>query len=112
MIFDYRGFGHSEGKPDEPGILMDARAARDWLATRAGISPADIVLMGRSLGGGVAVDLAANDGAVMKSNRSNNCSFGSIKTERSVGTGPMSANRVHRFGKSCLKPLGGFLGLR
>jgi len=63
LIFDYRGYGRSEGKPNESGILADARAARDWLAQRANIDPGDVVLMGRSLGGAVAVDLAAEDGA-------------------------------------------------
>jgi uncharacterized protein len=63
MIFDYRGYGRSEGKPNEMGILSDARAARTWLAQREKISETDIVMMGESLGGGVAVDLAAKDGA-------------------------------------------------
>ena len=63
MVFDYRGFGRSEGKPDEAGILQDGRAARAWLAERAGIEEQEIVLLGRSLGGGVVVDLAAKDGA-------------------------------------------------
>jgi len=67
LIFDYRGYGRSEGKPSEAGVLADARAARAWLAQREGI-PKDeeaekIVMMGRSLGGAVAVDLAAADGA-------------------------------------------------
>ena len=59
MTFDYRGYGRSEGSPDEAGILQDARAARAWLAAREGIPESEIVLMGRSLGGGVMVDLAA-----------------------------------------------------
>lgn len=63
LIFDYRGYGRSEGRPDENGILQDARAARAWLAARAGIDQSQIVLMGRSLGAAVAVDLAANEGA-------------------------------------------------
>lgn len=63
LIFDYRGYGRSEGTPDEPGILADARAARTWLAQREGVAEQDIVLMGRSVGGAVAVDLAAKDGA-------------------------------------------------
>ena len=63
LIFDYRGYGRSQGRPDEPGILADARAARHWLAKREGIAPERVVLMGRSLGGAVAVDLAAKDGA-------------------------------------------------
>lgn len=63
FVFDYRGFGRSEGAPEEAGILADARAARAWLAQRAGVAETDIVLHGTSLGGGVAVDLAARDGA-------------------------------------------------
>ena len=63
MMFDYRGYGKSEGKPTENGILADARAARTWLAKRKGIPEQEIVLFGRSLGGAVAVDLAAKDGA-------------------------------------------------
>ena len=62
LVFDYRGYGKSEGKPDEPGVLADARAARTWLAQKAGVAEKRIVLMGESLGGAVAVDLAA-DGA-------------------------------------------------
>ena len=63
MSFDYRGYGRSAGKPSEAGILEDARAARKWLAKRTGTPEADIILMGQSLGGGVAIDLAARDGA-------------------------------------------------
>ncbi len=63
MIFDYRGYGRSEGSPNEAGILADGRAARAWLAKRAEIPEQQIVLMGESLGGAVAVDLAAADGA-------------------------------------------------
>ena len=62
LVFDYRGYGKSEGKPDERGVLADARAARTWLAQKAGVAENRIVLMGESLGGAVAVDLAA-DGA-------------------------------------------------
>jgi fermentation-respiration switch protein FrsA (DUF1100 family) len=63
LIFDYRGYGRSEGKPSEKGVLADARAARAWLAQREGVAEPDVVVMGRSVGGGVAVDLAARDGA-------------------------------------------------
>jgi uncharacterized protein len=63
LIFDYRGYGRSEGVPTEQGILADGRAARKWLATRVGVGESQIVMMGESLGGGVAVDLAAADGA-------------------------------------------------
>ena len=63
LVFDYRGFGRSEGTPNEKGLIADARAAKKWLAAKEGVQPGDIVLMGRSLGGGVAVGLASEDGA-------------------------------------------------
>src|SRR4051794_25352543 len=63
LVFDYRGYGKSDGTPNEAGVLDDARAARRWLATHCGVKEPDIVLVGHSLGGGVAVDLAARDGA-------------------------------------------------
>ncbi len=63
MIFDYRGYGQSDGAPTEAGVMADARAARRWLAQREGIAEDRIVLMGRSIGGAVAVDLAAGNGA-------------------------------------------------
>ncbi len=63
MTMDYRGYGKSEGTPSEQGILLDARAARAWLAQRTGVSEASIVLFGQSLGGAVAIDLAAENGA-------------------------------------------------
>jgi fermentation-respiration switch protein FrsA (DUF1100 family) len=63
FAFDYRGYGKSEGTPGEAGILADGDAAQRWVAQRTGRQLSDIVLMGRSLGGGVAVDLAAKNGA-------------------------------------------------
>lgn len=63
LVFDYRGYGKSEGSPNEAGVLADARAARAWLAKRSGVTERDIVLWGESIGGAVAVDLAAEDGA-------------------------------------------------
>ncbi len=63
LVFDYRGYGRSDGSPSEAGVLADARAARAWLAKRTEIPESEIVLCGESLGGGVQVDLAAKDGA-------------------------------------------------
>ena len=62
LTFDYRGYGKSEGFPNEAGVLDDARAARHWLAARTGVQEHDVILVGLSLGGGIAVDLAAKDG--------------------------------------------------
>jgi uncharacterized protein len=63
FAFDFRGYGRSEGKPAERGIVEDACAAQQWLAQRAGVSNQDIVLWGRSIGGAIAVQVAAQQGA-------------------------------------------------
>lgn len=59
LIFDYPGYGRSEGKPSEKGCYTAAEAAYDWLTRVQGIAPERIVICGESLGGGVAVDLAS-----------------------------------------------------
>ncbi|MFP4215615.1 MAG: alpha/beta hydrolase [Phycisphaerae bacterium] len=58
LIFDYRGYGASEGSPSEQGTYDDARAAWDWLVVGRGIAPGRIIVQGRSLGGSVAAWLA------------------------------------------------------
>ena len=63
LTFDYRGYGRSEGEPSEEGILQDARAARAWLAQRTGVPPSEVIMVGESLGGAVAIDLAVRDGS-------------------------------------------------
>ena len=59
LIFDYRGYGKSLGEPSKGGVLEDARAARLELSKLATVKESEIILMGRSLGGAVAVQLAA-----------------------------------------------------
>jgi fermentation-respiration switch protein FrsA (DUF1100 family) len=63
FVFDYRGYGRSRGKPGERGCVADGMAAQRWLAEREGVETEDIVVMGRSIGGGVAVQMAADQGA-------------------------------------------------
>ena len=58
FIFDYRGYGQSEGKPSEQGTYQDAEAAWQYLAEERQIDPSDIIVFGRSLGGAVASWLA------------------------------------------------------
>jgi len=58
VCFDYRGFGDSDGSPDEAGLAKDARAAWDFVV-KSGVKPGSIVLHGESLGGAVAIRLAA-----------------------------------------------------
>ncbi|MEN8107913.1 MAG: alpha/beta hydrolase [Pseudomonadota bacterium] len=58
LIFDYRGYGQSTGKPTEKGTYRDIDAAWQYLVDRRGIPPEHIILFGRSLGAPVAADLA------------------------------------------------------
>ena len=59
LIFDYRGYGDSQGKPTEAGTYLDAEAAWKWLTEKKQIPPQRIIIFGRSLGGSVAAHLAA-----------------------------------------------------
>jgi hypothetical protein len=57
LAVDYRGYGRSQGTPSEAGTYLDAEAAWQWLLDR-GCSPESIVVLGESLGGAVATELA------------------------------------------------------
>ena len=59
LAVDYRGYGKSEGSPDEAGVYRDADAAYEYLTRVRHIQPKNIIVFGHSLGGAVAVDLAA-----------------------------------------------------
>jgi len=58
MVFDYRGYGESEGEPSEEGTYQDAEAAWEYLVRERKTVPSSIVVVGRSLGGAVAAWLA------------------------------------------------------
>ena len=58
FIFDYRGYGASEGKPTEAGTYLDAEAAWRYLTEERDLPPTGIILFGRSLGGAVAARIA------------------------------------------------------
>ncbi len=59
LMYDYRGYGTSEGQPTAAHAKQDATAAYNWLVNEKKIDPRKIISQGRSLGGGVAVWLAA-----------------------------------------------------
>ncbi len=59
FIFDYRGYGQSEGHAEEEGTYLDAEAALAYLRSRQDVDPARLVLFGRSIGSAIAVELAA-----------------------------------------------------
>jgi fermentation-respiration switch protein FrsA (DUF1100 family) len=60
LLFDYRGYGRSEGRPSEEGTYRDAQAAFGWLRSK-GFAGSHIIAYGESLGGGVAAELALRE---------------------------------------------------
>lgn len=60
FLFDYRGYGRSEGRPGEEGTYRDAQAAHAWLRHKA-FAGERIIAFGESLGGAVATELALRE---------------------------------------------------
>lgn len=60
FIFDYRGYGKSEGSPTEAGVYLDGLAAAGYLSSLPGVDSSRILYYGSSLGGAVAVDVATH----------------------------------------------------
>jgi len=58
FIFDYRGYGRSEGKPSEKGMYSDGEGVLEYLRSRDDIDHDRLVLFGRSLGGCIVAELA------------------------------------------------------
>jgi len=58
FLYDYRGYGASEGSPDEAGTYRDARAAYRYLTEEKGVKAGELVLFGESLGSAVSLELA------------------------------------------------------
>ena len=57
LAFDYRGYGRSTGRPTEHGTYLDVRAARRSLLGQQGVDPERVLYLGKSLGGGVMLEL-------------------------------------------------------
>lgn len=61
LMYDYRGFGKSEGTPDENGLYADAQAAYEFLLNEKKIRAGRVISYGESLGGSVAAVLASRN---------------------------------------------------
>jgi fermentation-respiration switch protein FrsA (DUF1100 family) len=59
FIFDYRGYGENAGSPTEEALAADAQAVWKYATDQRNVAPDRIILYGESIGGGVAVRLAA-----------------------------------------------------
>jgi fermentation-respiration switch protein FrsA (DUF1100 family) len=59
LLVNYRSYGNSEGKPGEAPLVSDGLELFDWARNRGDIDGTRIAIHGRSLGSGVAVQVAA-----------------------------------------------------
>ena len=93
FLFDYRGYGSSEGQTSEEGTYRDARGALDYVLTREDVNPDRIIYFGRSLGAAVAVWLATEKqpyGLILES------PFASIKDMADIHYGPLPVRLLVR----------------
>lgn len=60
LLFDYRGYGRSQGFPSEKGLYQDGQSVLDWVQKRRSNTQIPLILYGESLGGAVAIELARN----------------------------------------------------
>ena len=80
LLVGYRGYGGNPGAPSEAGLILDGRAALDFLQAE-GVSAKDTVLYGESLGSGVAVALAMQNSATAQSSAGRDSPLGALVLE-------------------------------
>jgi uncharacterized protein len=97
LVFDYRGYGRSEGRlTDEWGLYDDASAAYDYLVSEHGVKAEKLVLYGQSLGTTAAIDLASRrpcGGLIVESGLSSASDMGVVAF-------PWLPRLLHRLGKN------------
>lgn len=90
FVFDYRGYGESEGKPEPKGVFEDSNAALDHVRTRADVDPERLFVFGQSLGGTNAVAAVGSGnraGVKAAAIESTFYSYSSIASEKLPGAG-------------------------
>ena len=59
LLFDYRGYGQSQGKPSESGLYLDGESVWGWVEEKAEQAGLTAVILGKSLGSAIAIHIAA-----------------------------------------------------
>lgn len=90
LVFDYRGYGQSEGRPEPKGVFEDANAALNYVRTRADVDPARLFVFGQSLGGTNAIAVVGSGnraGVKAAAIESTFYSYSSIANDKFKGAG-------------------------
>ena len=94
FIFDYRGYGRSEGTASEEGTYRDGAAAIELLRKRYGVDPGKLIIFGRSLGAAVAAFCDGGRAFAL------NARFGDVTTIRNWSSGARRICRRSRHSRS------------
>ncbi len=110
FTFDYRGYGKSEGDPGREGIHQDARAALDYIASRKDTGSPDLIILGQSLGGAVAIVAAAEKkrnikAIVIESTFSSYRNIAGEKARAIPGSGPVLGSAPSLLATSGYDPI-------
>ncbi|MFS2164022.1 alpha/beta hydrolase [Variovorax sp. Varisp62] len=90
FVFDYRGYGQSEGKPEPKGVFEDSHAALNYVRSRGDLDPERLFLFGQSLGGTNAIAVMGSGnraGVKAVAVESTFYSYSSIANEKLWGAG-------------------------
>lgn len=90
LVFDYRGYGQSEGKPEPKGVFEDASAALNYVRTRSDVDPDRLFVFGQSLGGTNAIAVVGSGnraGVKAAAIESTFYSYSSIANDKFKGAG-------------------------
>jgi len=107
FIFDYRGFGRSEGETTEKGTYRDIEAAMDHLIKNRNVSKDELIIYGRSLGGAIAIHHARYHTPKMLIIDSSFTSYRKISTEVLSGfLLPIPVKWLARFDYNSINDIG------
>lgn len=93
FVFDYRGYGASEGTPEPKGVFEDSRAALDYVRSRPDVDAAKLLVFGQSLGGTNAIAAVGSGnraGVRAIAIESTFFSYSSIASEKVIGAGSLA----------------------
>jgi len=90
LVFDYRGYGQSEGKPEPKGVFEDSNAALNYVRSRQDVDPERLFVFGQSLGGTNAIAVVGSGnraGVKAAAIESTFYSYSSIANDKFKGAG-------------------------
>ena len=96
FMFDYRGYGKSEGKPNPRGLFEDGQAALNYVRSRPDVNPKKLVVFGQSLGGANAIGAVGSgnkQGIKAVAIESTFQSYSDIANDKLIGAGVLMSNR-------------------